>query len=172
MKSILISIRPEWVAKILNGEKTLEFRKNAPKCDLPIDGYIYCTEPNAKETLSLFTKEAREHYGRVAEFIERKRVDNPNMRWSICNGKVIAKFTLRYCFTFTPDLSFYDSGLKEVLLKASCLSEEQIKAYADGAEFLKAWEISDLVIFDEPKKLSDFGLKRAPQSWQYVEVLE
>ena len=28
---------------------------------------------------------------------------------------------------------------------------------------------SDLVIFDKPKELSDFGLNRAPQSWCYVE---
>ena len=44
MKSILISIKPKWVAKILNGEKTIEIRKTMPKCDLPIDVYIYCTK--------------------------------------------------------------------------------------------------------------------------------
>ena len=44
MKAILISIQPRWVAKILNGEKTLEIRKTMPKCDLPIDVYIYCTK--------------------------------------------------------------------------------------------------------------------------------
>ena len=46
MKSILISIKPKWVAKILNGEKTIEIRKTMPKCDLPIDVYIYCTKDN------------------------------------------------------------------------------------------------------------------------------
>ena len=30
-KCILISIKPEWVCKILNGEKTIEVRKTAPK---------------------------------------------------------------------------------------------------------------------------------------------
>ena len=39
----MISIKPKWVAKILNGEKTIEIRKTMPKCDLPIDVYIYCT---------------------------------------------------------------------------------------------------------------------------------
>lgn len=29
-KAVLISIRPEWVEKILDGEKTLEVRKNRP----------------------------------------------------------------------------------------------------------------------------------------------
>ena len=30
MKKILISIRPKWVEKIVNGEKTIEVRKFAP----------------------------------------------------------------------------------------------------------------------------------------------
>lgn len=31
MKSVLISIRPKWVEKIANGQKTIEVRKTAPK---------------------------------------------------------------------------------------------------------------------------------------------
>ena len=31
MKSILISIKPKWVEKIIRGEKTIEVRKSAPK---------------------------------------------------------------------------------------------------------------------------------------------
>ena len=42
-KSILLSIRPEWVAKILNGEKTIEIRKKFPK-DYVGWVYIYCTK--------------------------------------------------------------------------------------------------------------------------------
>lgn len=41
-KAILLSIRPEWVAKILNGEKTIEVRKQFPK-DYRGWVYIYCT---------------------------------------------------------------------------------------------------------------------------------
>lgn len=42
---ILISIRPEWVAKILNGEKTVEVRKTYPtKIETPFKCYIYCTQ--------------------------------------------------------------------------------------------------------------------------------
>lgn len=42
-KAVLISIRPEWVEKILNGEKTLEVRKNRPNMETPFKVYIYCT---------------------------------------------------------------------------------------------------------------------------------
>lgn len=34
-KAVLISIRPEWARKILNGSKTVEIRKTAPKCGVP-----------------------------------------------------------------------------------------------------------------------------------------
>lgn len=43
MKSVLISIRPEWVEKIVNGEKTIEVRKTAPK-EVPFKAYIYMTK--------------------------------------------------------------------------------------------------------------------------------
>ena len=40
-KAVLISIRPEWVRKILNGQKTIEVRKTRPKMDTPFKCYIY-----------------------------------------------------------------------------------------------------------------------------------
>ena len=42
-KSVLISIRPNWCAKIANEEKTVEVRKNRPKIQTPFKCYIYCT---------------------------------------------------------------------------------------------------------------------------------
>ena len=45
-KAVLISIRPEWVEKIANGEKTVEVRKTRPKLDTPFKCYIYCTQGN------------------------------------------------------------------------------------------------------------------------------
>lgn len=198
MKQILISIKPEWVAAILNGEKTVEIRKTAPKewVDFlegrtkekpePMTVFIYCTKPNAKEVLSLFVKRARELFGRAVEFIDRERVDNPGMRWSICNGKVVAKFTLSnvesleelfgqegwyggyYPYLGTVSLD------KNALCHAACLSEDEVNDYVDYLSKKKiygyAWHISDLRIFN-PKELSEFWAKRAPQSWCYVEEL-
>ena len=44
-KAVLISIRPKWVEKIVNGEKTIEVRKTRPKMNTPFKCYIYCTLP-------------------------------------------------------------------------------------------------------------------------------
>ena len=40
-KAVLISIRPEWCEKIINGQKTVEVRKTRPKMDTPFKCYIY-----------------------------------------------------------------------------------------------------------------------------------
>ena len=47
MKSVLISIKPEWVEKITSGKKTIEVRKTAPK-ETPFKSYIYCTKTKNK----------------------------------------------------------------------------------------------------------------------------
>ena len=43
MKSVLISIQPQWCEKIASGKKTIEVRKSAPK-EVPFKAYIYCTK--------------------------------------------------------------------------------------------------------------------------------
>lgn len=48
MKSVLISIRPEWCEKIANGQKTIEIRKTKPKIDTPFKCYIYETKSDKK----------------------------------------------------------------------------------------------------------------------------
>ena len=45
-KAVLISIRPKWVERIANGEKTIEVRKTRPKLETPFKCYIYCTFPS------------------------------------------------------------------------------------------------------------------------------
>ena len=40
-KAVLISIRPEWCEKIINGRKTIEVRKTRPKMTPPFKCYIY-----------------------------------------------------------------------------------------------------------------------------------
>ena len=52
-KTVLLSIRPEWCVKILNGEKTVEIRKNRPKLKPPFKCYIYCTKA-PKKLITIF----------------------------------------------------------------------------------------------------------------------
>lgn len=40
-KAVLISIRPKWCEKIINGQKTIEVRKTRPKMNPPFKCYIF-----------------------------------------------------------------------------------------------------------------------------------
>ena len=98
-KAILISIKPKYVADILNGKKTIEIRKTMPKCDLPITVYIYCTKDN-----------------------DRFVWQNENMRCEeYMNGKVVAKFTVRKVEELRPFFHWC-----EELEKATCLTYDEV----------------------------------------------
>jgi len=161
MKAILISIKPKYVADILNGKKTIEIRKSMPKCDLPIDVYIYCTK--GKSDISLFTK----------SLVLQK---DKTIKNYVC-GKVIAKFTLT---KIEPIYWIWDSIYKDnfprtetletrELLKQSCLGEDEFNEYV-GDNFSYAWHVEDLVIFDRPRDIKEFKVHWPPQSWQFIEV--
>ena len=175
MKAIMISIRPQWVAKILNGEKTIEIRKTIPKCDFPIDVYIYCTS-HKNYTQSLYELET---YKKRRKFdVDIYRPSDPGF---ILNGKVVAKFTLNK----VEEIDKFSPNKMD--LKGSCISYKKYIDYV-GEKKCYAWHINNLVIFNEPKELSSFyhyvnrrdtvkgwsceyeELNSAPQSWCFVEI--
>ena len=186
MKAILISIKPRFVADILNGKKTLEIRKTCPQMwkwfytdgrplrePEPIYVYIYCTNTKpliAKDVYSL-------------------------------NGKVVAKFTLNKVEEIKYHFGYYDMGewTESYILENACLSANELDKYLQASKeydekkisrvYGYAWHIDNLVIFDKPKELSEFyGTKKyfvgcgnaidktpryeqlhhAPQSWCYI----
>lgn len=148
MKSILLSIKPQWVAKILNEEKTIEVRKQFPKNYVGWV-YIYCSK-DSKNILC--------HYYDGHWFTTKDKNNN----WKMCmNGKVIARF---WCDKVEEILNYGLARRSEImmkeLLKKSCLTMNELNEYAPHKEykendFIYAIHISKLEIF-EPKELSDF----------------
>ena len=146
MKSILISIKPEWVAKILNYEKFIEIRKTMPKCDFPIDVYIYCTKGKP----------------RIVDLRDDAFYLGCSPR---LNGKVVAKFTLNK----VEEIKFNDKNIQE----QSCLSEDELFNYLfDNTPYQEdmrkgyAWHIDNLEIFDKPKELKEFYMVGKMQSYK------
>ena len=180
MKAIMISIKPKWIAKILNGEKTIEIRKTMPKCDLPIDVYIYCTS-HKNYTQSLYEVCEEDGGGYDVDYYRPSEED------FILNGKVVAKFTLTQIWTFDK-MTILTEQYNHLFIKKSCLTKEELVNYI-GDNVGYAWHIDNLEIFDKPKELSVFTipcdfkcpklgccychkntrLNKAPQSWCYVE---
>lgn len=149
MKSIMISIKPEWVEKILNGEKTIEIRKTIPKCELPVKVYIYCT----KDKSYLYRLNDDNEF----ELTNKLRVQEDCFvkDYNAQNGKIVAEFILKKTECWRPKGMLWGTTTKK-----TCLSLKQLIEYADTnnkpKEHCFAWFISDLVVYDKPKELSEF----------------
>lgn len=192
MKSVLISIRPEWCEKICHEigkdetgkpiyEKCIEVRKSAPK-EVPFKAYIYCTKEKP------FIQKIR--FGDIA-------ISHTQISKNLYNGKVIGEFVCDKVYRIEPIFSFYDSysgyddssdfsyfegySIDDDTLKKTCLTIRDLYIYGKE-KTLYGWHISDLKIYDKPKELSEFFtpmgkrpsymLERPPQSYMFVEEIE
>lgn len=176
-KSIIISIKPEWVKKILNGEKTIEIRKSMPKCDLPVDVYIYCTKGDIN-LYKVFREVYMYFYMAVAEpfedfkYYKLDEYDYSNKgkaRFNFengfydelyhkLNGKIVAKFTLNKVERFDVPYPAWFYEVKDKLqhiTNGSCLNLLSLHHYLRNNSGY-AWHIDNLEIFDKPMELSEF----------------
>lgn len=133
MKAVLISIQPKWCELIASGKKTVEVRKTKPKLETPFKVYIYC---------------AANKQG-VNDLLEIHGTDGKIRK---ANGKVIGEFV---CDRISPiAMPFYEM-VDIIDCEMSCLSPREMLNYARNKP-LYGWHISDLVIYDKPKELSEF----------------
>ena len=155
MKSILISIKPKWCELIASGKKTIEVRKTRPKCAVPFKCYIYCTKDKG---ISFWT-------GKRYAYADDRSLN----LFDVCgNGKVIGEFIcnkidrLAVCGydNRNTELRRVDDNLAFCNLNYDymnkCqLSFDNLKKYSNGGG-LYGWRISNFVIYDKPKELSEF----------------
>lgn len=175
--AVMISIRPKWCEKIISGEKTVEVRKNRPKLETPFKCYIYETQG---------------------------WVENDGIMAFRLGGRVIGEFTCDHIYkleTKVPGSSYYVKGEGQPttndVARQSCLRLRDMHEYLQ-AKVGYGWHVSNLKIYDTPRKLSEFKglckvesdccacphynyskmdcdgrtINRTPQSWCYVENME
>lgn len=124
MKSILISINPQYVDKIMNGEKEYEYRKI--KCKAEVDKmYIYSTIPVKK-----VVGEAK---------IECILEGSPQEIWERTKSK-------------------------------SGVSKEFFDSYFRFNKQAYAYKLYDIIKYDKPKDIKEFGVNYAPQLFCYVDM--
>lgn len=158
MNHIILSIQPQWLAKILNGEKTVEIRKSVPK--LPCTVWLYCTK---KQRTAFVIKKGEEIiYDIKAEKTTFIKVDKANDYGDLIGngGRVVAKFVLEKADKFEwDDYAFMHDSQESVnpdeLLVKSCLKSWQLSDYGRGKD-IYAWHIKNLTILDKPLALGDF----------------
>lgn len=187
MKAIMMSIRPQWIAKILNKEKTIEIRKRFP-VDYVGWVYIYCTK---KYDECLWYKKDSQRY-----VLNYGKPTNDYL-----NGKVVARFWCDKVEEIYNDSDEYyecyyqtDTLAMKDLCEQSCLDYNELNDYLCEEQGY-AIHITNLEIFDKPKEISEFkyykkfseidymlpiprketcerlvALTRAPESWQFIEI--
>lgn len=222
MREVLISIQPKWCELIANGKKTVEVRKTRPKLETPFKCYIYCTvDKRHLHKFEKGERIDDEHFFDKHVFVRQntwiRGRFNPNKKVIgefVCDSIANYEAELwddetyeRIQEFFEPD-DFAEYGEYEyktvadngdyfwrenMLCESSCLTIEELRKYVGcGIATFYGWHISDLVIYDEPKELSEFRkynpffegisteeleaegvsgvrIKRPPQSWCYVE---
>ena len=175
MKSVLISIQPKWCELIASGKKTVEVRKTKPKLEPPFKAYIYCTQGLFQDLGVIGNEMYQKRMKVIGEFV--------------CDDIAkILNFVTHFGVEGRPDREL------NTIARASCLDYMDMLGYLGTEKDGYAWHISDLKIYDHPKKLSEFrrdcpdnvrscamckhgdytGMKctpitRPPQSWCYVE---
>ena len=154
----MISIKPKWCELIANGRKTIEVRKTRPKTETPFKCYIYCTEGDTYRLNGHRTNACYEKFwiGAPLNSVSKGRY--------VGNGKVIGEFVCDYILEITPDTyGYHEYCISDDDLNASCLTVNDLWECANG-KTLYGWHISDLVIYDRPRELSEFSLPRPPQN--------
>lgn len=122
MCKIILSIKPEYVEKILSGEKKFEFRTKLAKRKVE-KIIIYSTSPVMK---------------------------------------VLGEVDVIATLTDSPEL------LWKTTSKTAGIDEVYFDAYFSNRKFANAYKLGEVLIYDSPRELNDFGLKTAPQSFIYI----
>ena len=155
MKAVLLSIRPNWCKKILDGEKTVEVRRTCPVHGTPFKVYIYCTMAGSD---SLFI-----------DILNRDVAAWNRGGWPEKRGRVIGEFTCKKItglthvgetgswepaslYVMAPG-SYYKPA--DELLEAARMSKETAEKYLKGRDGC-GWHISDLKIYNQPKDIMCF----------------
>ena len=169
MKSILMSISPEWVRKIEYGKKTIEVRKTRPKIETPFKCYIYCTFPQ-NPVYDIWINRGTENRflgnGKVIGEFVCDRIDEYRTEFYAAKDvyQEIRQVWLDEDYDYpVEDYRIITTNEREKpndckLLKNACLTFDEVKkyvGYGDGKFY--AWHISELKIYEKPKELGEFS---------------
>lgn len=159
--TVLLSVRPKWCELIASGKKTVEIRKTRPKIETPFKCYIYCTKPKMI-TKYVFKPEDYPEYMRPEKPVFCKVPDGSSPYCSVVNGngKVIGEFVCDVIFTMSITYSDPTSRIALKEFPYTCLTDRQIIDYLGNGNQGYGWHISNLVIYDKPKELNEFYLKK------------
>lgn len=137
MTSVMLSIRPEWCEKIIDGKKTVEVRKSRPKIEPPFKCYIYCSLPK---------------YDHEDFFVVNAGTENAFSFYG--GGKVIGEFVCNRVEDYSKWEYDIPALYRHINLFACIDFPELYKYLPNGGGY--GWHISDLKIYDRPREITEF----------------
>ena len=164
-RAILISIKPEWVEKILTGEKTIEIRKTIPDFTGSFKVYIYCSKGNQEKWLAGI-KGKHESYklnGTVCAEFTCEKIDKYEAEF--VNDDCYEQINVVIPNDDDSDDPYFENIVTNEqddpndcwLCKESCVPYSELKDYiANGEEgffVFYGWRISDLKVYDKPRSI-------------------
>lgn len=160
MRTIILAIKPKYANMILNGEKTIEFRRKFPKAPLE-KVLIYASAP-----ISKIIGEFIPHSGLTLNYKLTAEGDGMGLDMYWCrfkhekygDSKIVMKPTEEAVAQVDKNInnSLSDSNFYMKYLKESI--EQQMEGIF----------IHNPIRYDTPKTLSDYGIKTAPQNYIYL----
>lgn len=163
-KAVMLSIRPKWCEKIVNGEKTIEVRKTRPKLDTPFKCYIYCTLQGCNDG-----KWADRKGNVIGEFICDRIYELAPLNHAPDDVEKQACMTREEIVNYLKGtgygwhisgLRIYDKARELTEFRRSCPNDLYCEACA---------------MYSNNNGICNNGalpLRRPPQSWCYVEAIE
>lgn len=154
-KAVMLSIRPKWCEKIVNGNKTIEVRKTRPKMNTPFKCYIYCTKDKHLAFM-------QNRFGTKLIACMDAETAIP-VGGAVGNGKVIGEFIcdqiIDAWWDYVPDaITREAAGGNLEALDGTGMTDEELFSYVGDSMrgHCYGWHISNLKIYDAPKKLGEF----------------
>lgn len=141
MRDVLISLKPYYYYLVGEGIKKVEVRKSHPKAeDWSKRAWFYMSrdEKSFAKIPKEFQEKYRKHFGKVGMRFVCDRIYDLKRLPNEYQGKPAGTF-------------------EQFICENSCLSFDDIKAYGKGTS-IYGWHITDLVVYDEPRELSEFRL--------------
>lgn len=169
MKAILMSFQPTPCSLIASGEKTDEVRKKRPKIETPFKVYMYATKSGDRLVIKnngVFEISKTITGKVIGEFICDRIIDYEAELWDDNTFERIVEVRTPYDFEEYGEYEYItisdngDENWKDnVLCKSTCLTIEAFRKYlGTGISEFCTLHISNLVIYDKPRELSDFRI--------------
>ena len=165
MKSVLMAVYPEFCSLIVSGEKTTELRKTRPKIETPFKVYVYCTLPKKSGDAFLVGETPRCANGKViCEFVCDCITNYEAELWDDETFERIQEFYEPDDFAEYGEYEYKtiadnsdDFWKNNMLCESSCVTIEELRKYlGTGITEFYGLHISDLIVYDKPKELSEF----------------